>query len=73
MEDAREAEAAASATTHNPTGTLRVSASRSFSIQHIAPLLKEYTRQFPSVRSIPKSTSYVRQGAHLRRFSGGTF
>jgi len=50
LADAREAEAAASATTLSPTGTLRISASLSFSIHHIAPLLKAYTKQFPDVR-----------------------
>ncbi|WP_370539672.1 substrate binding domain-containing protein [Achromobacter sp. UMC71] len=34
----------------NPTGTLRVTASLSFSVHHIAPLLKEYTARYPNVR-----------------------
>ena len=33
----------------NPTGTLRISASLSFSMQHIAPLLREYTQRYPRV------------------------
>lgn len=50
LADVRDAEAAASATTLNPTGTLRVSASLSFSVHHIAPQLKEYTNRYPDVR-----------------------
>jgi DNA-binding transcriptional LysR family regulator len=49
LADAREAEAAASATVLNPTGTLRLTASLSFSVHHIAPLLKEYTNLYPNV------------------------
>ena len=48
--DVRDAEAAASATVLNPTGTLRLSASLSFSVHHIAPLLKEYTNRYPNVK-----------------------
>lgn len=48
--DMKDAEAAASATVLNPTGTLRVTASLSFSVHHIAPLLKEYTSRYPNVR-----------------------
>jgi DNA-binding transcriptional LysR family regulator len=50
LAEVRDAEAAASATLLNPTGTLRVTASLSFSVHHIAPLLKEYTRRYPNVR-----------------------
>ncbi|APX74335.1 LysR family transcriptional regulator [Achromobacter insolitus] len=50
LSDIKDAEAAASATALNPTGTLRVTASLSFSMQHIAPLLKEYTARYPNVR-----------------------
>jgi DNA-binding transcriptional LysR family regulator len=32
-----------------PTGTLRLTASLSFSVHHIAPLLKEYTNRYPNV------------------------
>ena len=38
------------ATALNPTGVLRVSASLSFALQHIAPRLPDYTRQYPNVR-----------------------
>jgi len=50
LADMKDAEAAASATVLNPTGTLRVTASLSFSVHHIAPLLKEYTSRYPNVR-----------------------
>ena len=50
LSDIKEAEAAASATMLNPTGILRISASLSFSVHHIAPLLKEYTSRYQSVR-----------------------
>jgi len=46
----RDAEAAARATVLNPTGTLRLTASLSFSVHHIAPLLKAYTNRYPNVR-----------------------
>ena len=49
LEDLREAEAAAAESTANPTGLLRVTASLSFSVQHIAPLLPEFTRKYPNV------------------------
>jgi DNA-binding transcriptional LysR family regulator len=44
-----EAESAVNATTLDPTGTLRISASLSFAMNHIAPLLPEYTRRYPNV------------------------
>ena len=50
LTDVRDAEAAASATQLDPAGTLRLSASLSFSVHHIAPLLKEYTGKYPNVR-----------------------
>lgn len=50
LTDVRDAEAAASATQLDPAGTLRLSASLSFSVHHIAPLLKEYTGRYPNVR-----------------------
>ncbi|RZI63700.1 MAG: LysR family transcriptional regulator, partial [Variovorax sp.] len=43
------AESAVNASTLKPTGTLRVTASLSFSVHHIAPLLPEYTRRYPEV------------------------
>lgn len=50
LTDIREAEAAANATVLDPTGSLRLTASLSFSVQHIAPLLKDYTTRYPNVR-----------------------
>jgi DNA-binding transcriptional LysR family regulator len=44
-----DAESAVNASTFNPAGTLRITASLSFSMQHIAPLLPEYTRRYPNV------------------------
>lgn len=49
ISDVKDAESTASATALNPTGELRLSASLSFSVHHIAPLLKEYTRRYPNV------------------------
>lgn len=49
LADLAEAESAVNASTLNPTGQLRITASLSFSMQHIAPLLGEYTRRFPNV------------------------
>jgi DNA-binding transcriptional LysR family regulator len=49
LNDAKEADSAAQASSVNPTGTLRISASLSFSILHIAPLVPEYTRMYPEV------------------------
>jgi DNA-binding transcriptional LysR family regulator len=49
LADLRDAEAAVNAATIKPSGTLRVTASLSFSMQHIAPLLPEYTRRYPEV------------------------
>jgi DNA-binding transcriptional LysR family regulator len=44
-----EAETALNATTLDPTGLLRVTASLSFSVQHIAPLMPEFKRRYPRV------------------------
>ena len=49
LADLQDAESAVNASTLNPTGMLRISASLSFSVQHIAPLLPEYTRRYPNV------------------------
>ncbi|HEY8358561.1 MAG TPA: LysR family transcriptional regulator [Ramlibacter sp.] len=49
LAELQEAESAVNASTLNPTGTLRLTASLSFSMQHIAPLLPEYTRRYPDV------------------------
>jgi DNA-binding transcriptional LysR family regulator len=49
LADLQEAESAVNASTLNPSGMLRLAASLSFSVQHIAPLLPEYTRRYPNV------------------------
>lgn len=48
--DLRDAESAVNATVLNPTGTLRITASLSFSMHHVAPLLREYTTRYPHVQ-----------------------
>ncbi len=48
--DLRDAEAAVNATALNPTGVLRVTASLSFAMHHVAPLLREYTQRYPNVQ-----------------------
>ena len=47
--DLKEAESAVNATALNPSGVLRISASLSFSLRHVAPLLREYTERYPNV------------------------
>jgi DNA-binding transcriptional LysR family regulator len=49
LADLKDAEATVNAAALNPTGMLRVTASLSFSMHHIAPLLREYTRRYPNV------------------------
>jgi len=49
LADLKDAEDVVNAHTLNPTGTLRISASLSFSMQHIAPLLRAYTERYPNV------------------------
>ena len=45
----KEAEASVSEAAINPTGTLRVTASLSFCLQHLAPLVPEFTSQYPNI------------------------
>ncbi len=47
--DLGDAESAVNATSLNPTGVLRITASLSFSLNHVAPLLREYTARYPNV------------------------
>jgi DNA-binding transcriptional LysR family regulator len=49
LDQLREAEAVVTGTIQNPVGMLRVSASLSFCILHIAPLLPEFTRRYPNI------------------------
>lgn len=45
----RDAESEVNATALNPSGVLRVSASLSFAMHHIAPLLRGFTDRYPNV------------------------
>ena len=47
LADLKDTESAVNATSLNPTGVLRISASLSFSLHHVAPLLREYTLLYP--------------------------
>jgi DNA-binding transcriptional LysR family regulator len=49
LTDLKDAESVANATSLNPAGVLRIAASLSFSMHHIAPLLREYTQRYPNV------------------------
>lgn len=49
LADLDDAETAINATALDPVGTLRVTASLSFSVHHIAPLLSGYTQLYPKV------------------------
>ncbi|HYF59937.1 MAG TPA: LysR family transcriptional regulator [Burkholderiaceae bacterium] len=50
MAEIKEAENEVNAATLNPTGTLRLTASVSFAVHHVAPLLPSYTARWPNVR-----------------------
>lgn len=50
LEHMQEAVDAVTATNSNPTGLLRVTASLSLMLRHIAPLLSEFSRRCPNVR-----------------------
>ena len=47
--DLRDAESDVNAAALNPTGVLRITASLSFCMHHIAPLLREFTDRYPNV------------------------
>ena len=49
LAELKDAESAVNATSMKPTGVLRISASLSFSLHHVAPLLREYTQRYPDV------------------------
>ncbi|RYF74356.1 MAG: LysR family transcriptional regulator [Comamonadaceae bacterium] len=49
LADLNEAESTANAAALKPSGTLRITASLSFSVHHIAPLLRGYTARYPDV------------------------
>ena len=50
LDSLREAENMVTETASKPTGTLRVTASLSFCLLHIAPLLPEFNRQYPDIQ-----------------------
>ena len=50
LADLHEAESAVNATALNPTGVLRITASLSFAMRHVAPLLRQYTQRYPNVQ-----------------------
>ncbi|KQP11818.1 LysR family transcriptional regulator [Pseudorhodoferax sp. Leaf267] len=49
LSDLREAEEAVTDSTARPTGVLRITASLSFCLLHIEPLLPEFTRRYPEL------------------------
>ena len=49
LSELQDAESAVNAATLNPSGTLRITASLSFAVNHIAPLLNAYTQRYPQV------------------------
>ncbi len=50
LEDIDEAEALAGAQSASPRGSLRMSVSSDFGVNHLGPVLLEYSRQYPDVR-----------------------
>jgi DNA-binding transcriptional LysR family regulator len=50
LSDLHDAESAVNATALNPTGVLRITASLSFAMHHVAPRLREYTQRYPNVQ-----------------------
>lgn len=50
LEDLDEAEAAAGAQSTSPRGSLRMSVSTDFGVDHLGPVLLEYSRHYPDVR-----------------------
>ena len=49
LADLKDAESAVNATALNPSGVLRITASLSFSLHHVAPMLRAYTAAYPNV------------------------
>lgn len=49
LAELKDAESEVNATVLNPSGVLRITASLSFCIKYITPLLPEYTRRYPNV------------------------
>lgn len=49
LADLKDAEEAVNATALNPTGMLRITASLSFAMHHVAPLIRDYAHRYPNV------------------------
>lgn len=49
LSELQDAEAMVGRVSHSPTGTLRLTASTSFSMLHLMPLVPEFIRQYPKV------------------------
>ena len=49
LDDLKEAESAASETSNEPTGTLRITSSSSFCIQYITPTLSLFQKRYPKI------------------------
>lgn len=49
LADLKDAEEAVNATALNPTGMLRITASLSFAMHHVAPLIRDYAQRYPNV------------------------
>jgi DNA-binding transcriptional LysR family regulator len=49
LDDLKEAESAASETSNEPTGTLRITSSSSFCIQYITPTLSLFQKSYPKI------------------------
>ncbi len=67
--DLKDAEAQVSGVSHSPSGTLKLTASTSFSLLHLMPLIPEFTRQYPKISiDIAASNRYldiIEQGVDL--------
>ncbi|MBN9410794.1 MAG: LysR family transcriptional regulator [Burkholderiales bacterium] len=50
LAELKDAESAVNAAQLDPSGVLRITASLSFSLHHVAPILREYTARYPKVR-----------------------
>ncbi len=57
LADMKDAEMAVNAAALNPTGTLRITASLSFAVHHISPLLRAYTTRYPNVNVYVESAN----------------
>ena len=67
LAELKDAESAVNATALDPTGVLRITASLSLSVHHVAPLLREYTQRYPNVQVHADSNITIRRVAETRR------